>query len=173
MTVLRGERCVLRPWREADLEALVRHANNPRIARWLRDRFPHPYTEADGRAWLGIAAGLPEGAAFAIEADGEAVGGVGLEMGQDIERVGAEVGYWLGETHWGRGIATEALNLLAGHAFAAFPLERLSAKTFVSNAPSRRVLEKAGFVLEGVLRRAMIKNGVVEDAALYALVRGG
>jgi RimJ/RimL family protein N-acetyltransferase len=151
----------------------VRHANNPRIARWLRDRFPHPYTEADGQKWLSIATELPEGTAFAVEVGGEAAGGVGLELKQDIERVGAEIGYWLGELYWGRGIISEALALFVRHAFATFPLERLSAQTFASNAPSRRVLEKAGFTLEGILRRAMVKHGVVEDAALYAMVRQG
>ncbi len=166
-----GERCSLRPWADGDLDALVRIADDSRIARWLRDRFPSPYTHADGEAWLRIAADSPPGVNFAVEAGGELAGGVGMCPGDDIERVGAEVGIWLGVDHWGRGIGSEALRLFAAHAFASFPLERLSAKVFATNAASRRTVERAGFVLEGIMRRAFIKAGVVEDACLFALVR--
>src|SRR5262245_61235704 len=101
--------CIVRPWRSDDLDALVRHADNAAIARNLRDLFPHPYTRSDGEAWLAIATAEDPYTDFAIEYHGEAVGGIGLKLGSDIERVSAEVGYWLGQSVWGRGLATAAL----------------------------------------------------------------
>src|SRR5207245_1449014 len=106
------------------------------------------YTRADGEAWLALAAQSQPETNFAIEYDGEAVGGIGLRLGQDIERVTAEIGYWLGESVWGRGIATAALVGLTQYAFPTFNLTRVFALPFADNLASRRVLEKAGFALE-------------------------
>jgi RimJ/RimL family protein N-acetyltransferase len=164
--------CILRSWRATDLDALVRHADNPHIAENLRDRFPSPYTRSAGEAWLAMAAQMRPGTNFAIEVGGEAVGGIGLMPSSDIERIGAEVGYWLGESFWGRGIATAAVAGLSAHAFATFDLIRLFALPFADNLASRRVLEKAGYTLEGILRSSAIKNGRIRDQALYALLRG-
>lgn len=163
--------CAVRSWRADDLEPLLRHANNPKVARDLRDRFPHPYTRQDGEAWLAIALAMRPETAFVIEADGEMVGGIGVTLGADIERVSAEVGYWLGEAAWGRGIATAALAAFGGYAFEAFGLTRLFAVAFVRNPASRRVLEKAGYRFVGVLRQSAIKHGEVIDQALYDLTR--
>jgi RimJ/RimL family protein N-acetyltransferase len=163
--------CTVRSWQPGDLDALVRHADNPRVAANLRDRFPSPYTRADGEAWLALAAQMRPETNFAVEAGGEAVGGIGLILGSDVERVSAEIGYWLGESVWGRGLATAAVAGLSQHAFAAFGLTRLFALPFAANGASRRVLEKAGYVLEGIMRRSAIKNGQIQDQALYALVR--
>ena len=163
--------CALRSWRGDDLDALLRHADNPRVAAQLRDRFPHPYTRADGEAWLALATTMRPETNFAIEADGQFVGGIGLVLGHDVERVSAEVGYWLGEGVWGRGIASAAVRAVSEHAFAAYGLTRLFAVPYARNAASARVLEKAGYVLEGRLRRSAIKDGVVLDQLLYALVR--
>jgi ribosomal-protein-alanine N-acetyltransferase len=163
--------CVVRSWRATDLESLVRHANNRKIWAQLRDRFPHPYTLADGRAWLAhVEQARPE-TSFAIEVDAEAAGGIGLMLGTDVERASAEVGYWLGEAFWGRGIATAALRGLTAYAFETFGLCRIFALPFAGNVASRRVLEKSGFALEGTLRRSAIKDGRVTDQAQYALVR--
>lgn len=170
--MIRCERCVLRPWRPDDLDALVFHANNDEVAANLRDAFPHPYTEADGRAWLSLAVGQQPPLNFAIEAGGQPVGGIGMKLGSDIERISAEVGYWLGETARGRGLATDAVRGLAGYAFGSLGLQRLFALPFADNGGSRRVLEKAGFALEGVLRQSAVKRGRIRDQALYALLRG-
>ena len=103
--VLRGERCVLRRWRAKDIGSLVRHANNMNVSRYLRDRFPYPYTRKDARAFLAVATGAgTDDTKLAIDVDGEAVGGIGVIVGSDVERFSAEVGYWLGEPFWGRGI---------------------------------------------------------------------
>src|SRR5436190_10366679 len=101
--------CVVRPWAESDAPALQRHANNRNVSSHLRDRFPFPYELEQARAFLGFVAKQPSPTVWAIEVEGEAVGGIGIELHTDVERVSAEIGYWLGEPFWGRGIATDAL----------------------------------------------------------------
>ena len=163
--------CILRPWQESDLTSLVRHANNRKVWLNLRDRLPHPYTEADGRAWIEYAGAEVPVTNFAIVYENEAVGSMGLILQNDIETGTAEVGYWLGEAVWGKGIGTAALKAFAAWAFAEFNLRRLYAAVMVDNPASRRVLEKTGFVLEGILRQHALKDGVLKDQAYYGLLR--
>ena len=163
------ETCEVRTWRASDLESLVRHANNRNIRIQLRDRFPYPYTVGDGRAFLRQARAQCPETAFAIVVNGEAVGGIGYQLQGDVERVSAEIGYWLGEAYWGKGIATEALVAVTKHATRAHELTRLYGIPFASNAASCRVLEKAGYVLEGRLRRSAIKDGRTTDQLQYAI----
>ena len=161
--------CRLRPWRAGDEPSLVRHANNREIWLNLRDRFPHSYTRADAEAWVRIAsAGNPQ-THFAIEASGEAVGGVSLMLQDDVERVSAEIGYWLGEAFWGRGIVSAAMRAATEYAFTCFGLSRVYALPFARNTASIRVLEKAGYTREGILRRGAIKDGVILDEVLLAI----
>lgn len=151
-----------------DLASLVVYADNRKIWLGLRDRFPHPYTKRAGREFLrSILAQRPE-TAFAIAVDGEAVGGIGFAMMPDVERVSAEIGYWIAEPFWGRGIATEALVAVTRYAIATHGFTRVFAVPFATNAASCRVLEKAGYVLEGRLRRSAIKDGVIVDQFQYA-----
>lgn len=167
-----GEKTILRPWDDNDLEALVRYADNRNIWINLRDRFPHPYTRTDGQAWIAHCQALqPPVANFAIDLNGRAIGGIGLETFGDVHRITAEVGYWVGEPFWGRGIATAALKQLSDYAFATFPLQRLQATVFGWNPASTRVLEKAGYVLEGRMRQSIIKDGRLGDLMLYARLR--
>lgn len=107
---------------------------------------------------------------MAIDVDGEAVGSVGYVIQQDVERVSAEIGYWLGESFWGRGIATEAVTAVTGYAVEHHRLARVFALPFASNAASCRLLEKAGYVLEARLRRSAIKDGVIQDQCQYAYI---
>jgi [ribosomal protein S5]-alanine N-acetyltransferase len=158
----------VRSWRADDLPSILQHANNREVARQLRDRFPHPYEPAHALGFLQWVGRQPVETVWAIAVDDEAVGGIGLQLGQDIERVSAEVGYWLGQDHWGGGLATAALQSVTAHAFARYGLTRIFAVPFAANAASIRVLEKAGYVLEGHLRRSAIKDGVVCDQRLYA-----
>jgi RimJ/RimL family protein N-acetyltransferase len=162
---------VIRPWQAGDLAALVENANSLAVWRNLRDAFPHPYTKQDGRDWLARVLGEDPPHSFAIEADGKAVGAIGLHPGQDVERVSAEVGYWVGERHWGRGLATAALVALTSHAFRTLPLNRLFALPFARNAPSLRVLEKAGYRREGLLCGSAEKEGQLLDQVLFAVTR--
>jgi RimJ/RimL family protein N-acetyltransferase len=160
--------CELRSWRLRDLDSMVAHANNRNIWINLRDRFPHPYTARDGRAFLKYALAQQPETAFAIAVNGDAVGAIGFQILNDVERVSAEIGYWVGEPFWGRGIATEALVALTRYAIAGHGLTRIYAVPFAWNAASCRVLEKAGYVLEGRLRRSAVKDGKVTDQLQYA-----
>ncbi len=168
-----GQLVTLRAWRSADVASLVKYANNPNVARQLRDRFPHPYTAADARQFVQAAAKDRPTTGFAITVNGEAVGGVGIAPGADVERFSAEVGYWLGEPFWGRGLTLEAVRLISGYAFTTCNMLRLFALPFADNVRSTRVLEKAGYTREGILRASSVKDGVPKDQALYALVNGG
>jgi RimJ/RimL family protein N-acetyltransferase len=136
----------------------------------LRDRFPHPYTRAHAEQWTAYTQqqSSPQ-TLFAIEVEDEAVGGIGLECKSDVERCSAEIGYWLGEDLWGKGIATAAVEALTSYGFEVLSLSRIFATPFGDNPASIRVLEKAGYVREGVLRRSAIKEGIILDQVLYAI----
>ncbi|MEI7926127.1 MAG: GNAT family protein [Chloroflexota bacterium] len=167
---LRLSSSTIRSWRASDLESLVLHADNPRIAANLRDVFPSPYTRADGEAWLAMTEAHRTN--FAIEVGGAAVGGIGLRLGEDVHRRTAEIGYWLGEAYWGRGIVTEAVGALTRWGIEAFDLVRIDAHVFAPNVASARVLEKNGYALEGRLRKRVEKRGEILDALVYAYVVG-
>ena len=163
---------VLRSWRLEDAPSLARHADNVRVWANLRDRFPNPYTVEDAESWIRHCLRSAPATDFAIVVAGEPVGGIGLVLQQDVERIGAEIGFWLGEALWGRGIMTAAVSAFAPWALDYYRLERLYAFVFEFNTGSARVLEKAGFVQEGRLKHAAVKQGRVIDQLLYARVRG-
>jgi len=163
--------CTLRPWAASDAAALVRHANDREVWRNLRDRFPHPYTPPDADTWLAWVLGQDPSTHWAIEVDGEAGGGIGFELGEDVHARMAEVGYWLGRRFWGRGIATEALRAVTAHAFAMRDIDRVEARVFAWNVASIRVLEKVGYSREACLRRAVYKDGAVTDLLIYGILR--
>jgi RimJ/RimL family protein N-acetyltransferase len=162
--------CDVRSWRMGDAEALARHGNNKKIWLNLRDAFPHPYRSEDAREFIKSLRNRTPETTFAISVNGEAAGSVGFVLRHDVERVSAEIGYWLAEPFWGRGIATEALVAMTDHAIATHQLTRIYALPFAWNTASCRVLEKAGYVLEARLRRSAIKNGVITDQLQYAFV---
>jgi [ribosomal protein S5]-alanine N-acetyltransferase len=164
--------CAVRSWQWSDQESLAHHANSRQVWLNLRDRFPHPYTLTDARRWLRSVARMAPETEFAIAVNGEAVGGIGVTLQDDVFRFAAEIGYWLGEAYWGRGIATAVVRTVTAYAFTAYDLRRLSAGVFEWNPASRRVLEKAGYTLEGHLRYNVLKDGKFIDQFLYAIVRG-
>jgi RimJ/RimL family protein N-acetyltransferase len=164
-------RCTLRPYRRDDEASLVRYANNRNVSRNMRDRFPHPYTAAHAREWTTRVSAQSPTANFAIVVSDEVIGGIGLEPGTDVFRRSAEIGYWLGEPFWGRGLATEAVRAATDYAFRTFDICRLEAGVFEWNPASARVLEKAGYTLEGRARLGVFKDGRLGDRLLYALVR--
>lgn len=165
------ERSTVRSWRRGDEASLVRHANNRNIWINLRDRFPHPYTSDDAARWMAwVLVERPE-TNFAIAVGDDVVGGVGFEIQPDVHRLSAEIGFWLGEGYWGRGIMTEAVRAVTEHAFRVHNLVRLFATVFEWNPASMRVLEKAGYAREARLRLSAVKDGKVIDQVLYAITR--
>ena len=164
---------ILRPWRMEDLPSLVKYADNFNIWVNLRDGFPHPYTEEAGRGWLEMALGEDRNLLLAIELDGEAVGGIGAHFHDDVYRINAEIGYWLAEPFWGRGIVARAVEMLTAYVFEQYPdIQRVYADLFAPNRASARVLEKCGFHLEAVHRKSVIKNGVILDEERWVRGRG-
>lgn len=168
---LKLKTCTVRPWRRGDEESLARNANNYNIWRNVRDKFPYPYTLENARDWIGLAGAEDPPSSFAIVVDGLAVGGIGLVYKDDIARCGAEIGYWLGEDYWGRGIVPDAVRGLTAWAFEHFDLHRIYAGVLEWNPASMRVLEKAGYQFEARLRNAVIKENVVMDEFIYAVIR--
>jgi [ribosomal protein S5]-alanine N-acetyltransferase len=162
----------VRSWQWKDRHSIVHHANNRNVWINLRDRFPHPYTAMDAKNWLGSVIGrLPE-TNFAIASiNEEAVGGVGFILQQDVAYRSAEIGYWLGEDHWGRGLATEAVRAVTEYAFAQHDICRVFAHVFEWNVASARVLEKADYIFEGRLKKSVTKDGKTIDQLMYAITR--
>jgi len=171
---------ILRPWNLEDLDNLVKFADNKKIADNLTDAFPHPYTREDGIAY--ISAHHPGGAhhpngvhepgkIFAIEVDGIGCGSIGIFPQRDIHRKNAEMGYWLAEEYWGRGIMTGAVKQVVEYGFKTFDINRIFARPFSTNLASQRVLEKAGMKLEARFEKSLFKNGQFLDELVYSILK--
>ena len=165
--------CLLRSFKRSDAASIARHADNRQVWINLRDAFPHPYTPVDAEAFIELSLAEDPETHLAIVVEGEAAGAIGLRLNADIERVSAEVGYWIGESFWGRGITTRALIAFTGHAIKKYRLTRLYALPFEWNQASFRVLEKSGYELEGRLRRCAIKDSRIIDQLLYSYIVSG
>src|SRR5581483_4320251 len=172
MKKIKLDRILLRDWQPGDEPSLVRSADNRKVWINLRDRFPFPYRPVDAKRWILQTCVLSPQTQFAIVIDGEAVGGIGLGLRSDVFRRSAEVGYWLGEPFWGRGFATEALRGLTDYGFETFDLSRIDAGVFEWNRASMRVLEKAGYLLEGRLKKSVTKEERTIDQWIYAKTAG-
>ena len=164
-------RFTLRDWAWDDTESLVRHADNPRIAAMMRDAFPSPYTRKDAQRFIRMATGHTPDLLLAIDINGEAVGGVGIHLMDDVKHRTAEIGYWISESLWGKGIMTDAIGSLVPAVFERYAIVRLQAGIFSNNPASMRVLEKCGFSREAVHRNAIIKNGIILDEVMYVHFR--
>ena len=159
---------LLRPWRHGDEIALAKHANNRKIWKNVRDHFPSPYTLPDAERWIFHAATNLHDTVFAIVVNGNAVGSIGLIAKEDVYRKSMEIGYWLGEEFWGKGIMSEAIGAITEYGFLKFDVVRIYADVFEWNTASARVLEKNGFVCEARLKKAIIKDGKIGDVLMYA-----
>ena len=168
---VRTPRSTVRDWRRADREALLLYADNRNVWRNLTHEFPHPYSAADADAWLARVDAMLEPTHWAIEHEGEAVGGIGVRLREGVYAKTAEIGYWLGEPFWGRGLMSEVVAAVAPYAMQRYGLVRLEAPVFAWNPASMRVLEKSGFVREGVLRKSAFKDGHVIDTVVYSRVK--
>ncbi|MBK8979301.1 MAG: GNAT family N-acetyltransferase [Planctomycetes bacterium] len=162
----------LRPFRADDAAAIAPLMNDRAVWRNLRDRVPHPYDLADAQAFLAGVVGVEPPQVWAIDVDGAAVGAVGLRPRDDVHRRSLEIGFWIGSPFQGRGIVSAAVPRVCAYAFATWPeLVRIHAEVFAWNAASARVLGKCGFVREGVLRRAVFKDGELTDLWIFGLLR--
>lgn len=166
-------KCALRKWRPSDAKDLAAALNNKRILENLRDGLPYPYTERDAAEYITAMQSADEDCtfAYAITIDDRAVGSIGAFRKDNIHRQTAEMGYYLSEEYWGRGIMTEAIHQLCDILFQTTDILRIYAEPFAYNTASRRALEKAGFQFEGLMKNHAVKNGKVLDMTLYGLTR--
>ncbi len=160
---------ILRRWQSGDEKSLAENANNYQVWKNLKDAFPHPYTIADAYEWINIASDSAE--SFAIEVEGKAVGGIGILLKGDIYRKNAEIGYWLGEPYWGNKIISTAIVDIVNYTFANYDIHRIYAGVFEYNIPSMKVLKKAGFEKEAILKKSLTKEGKLYDEHIYAKYR--
>lgn len=163
----------LRPWSIEDAEDIAVEADNPRIAANLRNVFPCPYTLKDAVDYITDCISKEGGRQItrAIEVDGRAVGSIGIFLLNDVYEKSAELGYWLSEKYWRKGIMSRAVRMLCREAFETFDIVRIFAEPFACNAGSRGVLEKAGFTCEGTMKNGIYKNGQIHSYCIYALLR--
>ena len=161
----------LRAWSPADLDDLVHFANNERIANNLTNMFPHPYTPEAGTAFIAMANSHEPQQIFAIDLDGRAIGAIGIHPQGDIWSKNAEIGYWLAEPYWGKGIITQTIREIVSYGFATFDLERIFARPFGRNLGSQKALQKAGFQFEAQIKQNLFKNGTFEDELIYGIRR--
>lgn len=163
----------LRSWQEGDAPSIARFADNPKIAGNLRDFFPSPYTLKDAEEYVAFCLKADESAGFqrVIEVNGEAAGNISVSCGSDVYRKSAELGYWLAEPFWGRGIMPKAIRQVCKEAFERYDIVRIYAEPFAWNTGSRRALDKAGFALEAVLHNSVYKNGKIGDSCIYSLLK--
>jgi len=164
------QKSLLRPWSVGDEGSLEHHANNRKVWMNVRDHFPHPYYHSDAVRWVEHASHNLSQTVFAIVIDENAVGGIGLVSKNDVYRKSMEIGYWLGEEFWGKGIVTEAVGAVSRYAFEQFDIVRLFADVFDWNKASIRVLEKNGYEFEARLKKAVFKDGKISDALVYAKI---
>jgi len=161
----------LRKWKLSDLDNLVKYANNKKIADNLTDAFPHPYNKTDGKKFISSVSKDKPLKVFSIVINGEACGAVGVFVQSDIYRKNAEIGYWLAEKYWGKGIMTKIIMRVIEYGFETWDIIRIFAKPFSSNIASHRVLEKAGMKPEARLQNVVIKNGQLKDEYIYSILK--
>lgn len=161
----------LRPFKLTDIASIAAEANNIKIASNLNEGFPHPYSINDAKDFILRRHSENPELVLAIEVEGKAVGAIGLFLQQNVHRKNAEIGYWLGEKYWNRGIGTSALKAMIQYAFTNFDLLRLFARPFPFNIASQKILEKCGFRLEAIIKNGLFKDGIVYDEWIYSLLK--
>jgi RimJ/RimL family protein N-acetyltransferase len=159
----------LRPWNDNDLDSLVKYANNLSISKNMTNKFPHPYTIESGKAFIAFTKQHLPVHVFAIDMNGEAIGGIGIHPQDDIHCKNAELGYWLGEPFWGKGIISQAIPEMLDYGFKTFDITRIFARPYNTNVGSQKVLEKNGFKLEATIEKSLFKNGEYLDELIYAV----
>jgi len=171
MTELRKDNLVLREFVDTDITPLAELCNNKKIHDNLRDLVPFPYTEKDAGYFINICQNENPKTNFVIEFNGEFTGVIGLALQSDVYKLSAEIGYWIGEPFWGKGIATRAVGMMVDYGFTRLGLVRIFSGVFDYNKASQRVMEKSEFQLEGILRNSIYKNGKICHEYRYALLK--
>jgi RimJ/RimL family protein N-acetyltransferase len=160
---------VLRPFNKDDINVIANYANNPRVSSWMTNQFPYPYTTDHAQEFVKRVSAQSPLQVLAISVNQKFGGAIGIHPQSDIFELNAELGYWLAESYWGKGIATRAVQQMIEYGFKTFHINRIFARPFGSNKGSQRVLEKNGFQLEAVLKGTIFKNGKFEDELIYAI----
>lgn len=161
----------LRDFRSEDAPLLADYANNPKIANNLTDQFPHPYTTQHAEGFIAKVSSQNPTQIFAIEFNGDFCGAIGIHPQEDIMKMNAELGYWIAEPYWGKGIVTAAIIQICKYGFDTFDIQRIYARPFGPNLGSQRVLEKASFQLEARFEKTILKNNQFLDELVYAIRR--
>jgi RimJ/RimL family protein N-acetyltransferase len=161
----------VRKWKPGDEEELASQANNIKIYNNVRDLFPNPYTLKEAEKWIKYNSGIAPPENMAIIVDGKVAGGIGIKRMEDVYRKTMEIGYFLGESYWGKGIMTHVVRQYVDYMFRTFDINRIIAPVFDFNIGSQRVLEKVGFRKEAVMIKSVIKNNVFRNEIIYALLR--
>lgn len=164
---------LLRSFEKEDAQNIAKSADNPNIAKYLRNSFPNPYTLEDANWYINdcICKEGKKQIVRAISVDEKAVGTIGIFVKEDVLEKSAELGYWLSQDYWNNGIMTEAVKIICREAFSKFDIVRIFAEPFECNAASRKVLEKAGFTYEGTMRNGIYKNGNICSYCVYSVLR--
>ncbi len=168
---IKGEGFIIRNFLLEDAPSLAKHANNSKIWINLRDHFPHPYTLENAESFISFVNLADPVTNYAIEIDNDCAGAIGIVLGKDFYKRTAELGYWLGEEYWNRGIMTKAVQMFSNFIFDYFDIIRIQASVFDWNPASAKVLTKAGFELEARLRKNILKNGTVVDELIFAKLK--
>lgn len=161
----------IRDYRIEDIESLVKYANNYNVIKFLRNSFPFPYTKADAEKWIDYVLMNPESVIFAIADSNELIGSISAVPPDEVNKYVAEVGFWIGEPFWNKGILSNALNVFANYLFSNYQLNRLTAKVYEGNDSSKRVLEKNGFILESTTKKNINKEDKFLDQYTYGLLK--
>ena len=164
----------LRPWHIDDADEFATLANNSNIAKFMANVFLYPYTIENAKTFIALAnnssnPSIPLSVRFAIIMDDQLVGGIGLHLQSDILRKNAEIGYWIGEPYWGKGIAGKAIPQIIEYGFQNMDIVRIFARIFGTNIASQKVVEKCGFILEGKYEKTLYKNDEFLDELIYAI----
>lgn len=166
-----NDKYLIRDFQLSDVEALVKYANNYNIFKWVKDNFPYPYTTKDTELLISVSRNTNEGLNYAIANDKELIGGIGVKFKEDVYRFSWELGYWLGEPFWNKGIITEAIKVFTKYLFNTYNIRSITANVYEGNKASMKVLTKAGFKLDGVIRKAVFKEKVFRDLYVYSILR--
>jgi len=161
----------IRSFEENDVDTIAKYANDIEVSRYMRDSFPYPYTKENAIQWVNFVKDNYSTLFFAIADEKELIGGISAVPQPDVHRFSAEIGFWIGQLHWNKGIMTKAIPKFCNYLFTKFNFNRLTANVFDGNVASKKVLLRNGFILEGTLRKSVYKNNKFVDHFIYGLLK--